>query len=117
MKLGCFIPQTRELRNGKLYQTSIERIMSNRGSLEEIANGDSSENVERQIPEIQTHLISQSFAQGVLPDIRRKAKVIPVPKHGSKLDVHIYRPISFLRVDSKVFERVKQKTLLTLRKI
>ena len=44
----------RELRNGKRYQTSIERIMSNHGSTEEIANRISSEIVEGEIPEIQT---------------------------------------------------------------
>ena len=44
----------RELRNGERYQASIERIMSDDGSTEEIANGNSSENVEREVSEIQT---------------------------------------------------------------
>ena len=46
--------ECRELRNEKRYQTSIERIMSNHGSSDEIANGVSSENVEGDIPEFQT---------------------------------------------------------------
>ena len=40
-----------ELRNGKRYQTSIERIMSNHGSTEEIVNRSLSENVEGGDPE------------------------------------------------------------------
>ena len=48
------ISEYRELRNGERYQASIERIMSDHGSTEEIANGNSSENVEREVSEIQT---------------------------------------------------------------
>ena len=44
----------RELKIGKRFQTSVERIMSNHGSTEEIANRSSSENVEGEIPEFQT---------------------------------------------------------------
>ena len=44
----------RELRNGERYQTSVERIMTNHGSTEEIANRRSSENVGREVPEFQT---------------------------------------------------------------
>ena len=44
----------RELRNGKRYRTSDEREMSHHGSTEEIANRSSSEDVEGQIPDIQT---------------------------------------------------------------
>ena len=44
----------RELKNGKRYQTSIERTMSNHGSTEEIANRSSLENVEGEVAEFQT---------------------------------------------------------------
>ena len=44
----------RGLKNGKRYRTSIERILRNHGSTEEIAKKCSSENVEREIPEFQT---------------------------------------------------------------
>ena len=49
-----FSTDYRELGNGKRYQTSIDRIMSNHGSTEEIDNGVSSKNVEGEIPEFQT---------------------------------------------------------------
>ena len=44
----------RELKNGKRYQTSLERILGNHGRKEEISNRSSSENVEGEIPEFQT---------------------------------------------------------------
>ena len=43
----------RELRNGKRYQTSIERPMNNHGSTGEFANRGSLENVEGEVPEFQ----------------------------------------------------------------
>ena len=54
----------REIRNGKHYQTSIERIISNHGSTEEIANGLSSENIEGDIPEFQT-LTQEAFNEQI----------------------------------------------------
>ena len=44
----------RELRNGKRYQTSIQRTMSDYGSTEENATGISSKNVDVEVSEIQT---------------------------------------------------------------
>ena len=44
----------RELRNGNRYQRSIERTMSDHGSTEENTSGISSENVGREVFEIQT---------------------------------------------------------------
>ena len=44
----------REFRNGKRYQTSIERTMGNHSRTEEIANRSSSENAKREIAEFQT---------------------------------------------------------------
>ena len=44
----------RELRNGKRYETSIERTVSDHGSTGDNATGISSENVEGEISEIQT---------------------------------------------------------------
>ena len=44
----------RDLRNGKLGQTSIECTLSNHGSTEEIADRNSSENFEGEVPEFQT---------------------------------------------------------------
>ena len=44
----------RKLRNGKRYQTSTERTMSNHGSTEELVNRSSSKNAEGEVPEFQT---------------------------------------------------------------
>ena len=44
----------RELRNGRRYQTSIERIMVDHGGTEENAPGISSKNVEGNVSELQT---------------------------------------------------------------
>ena len=44
----------RELRNGKWYNTAIERTMSENGSIEEHVTKKSSANVEREISETQT---------------------------------------------------------------
>ena len=43
----------RKLINGKRYQTSTERTMSNHGSTEELVNKSSSKNVEGEVPEFQ----------------------------------------------------------------
>ena len=44
----------RELRNGKLYQTSSGHKMSPHGSTAELMNRSSSENVEGESPEVET---------------------------------------------------------------
>ena len=49
-------------------------------------------------------LINCSFAQGVFPSDLKQAKVIPLHKGGSRLDENNYRPISLLKVGSKIFE-------------
>ena len=49
-------------------------------------------------------LINQSFSLGVFPDNLKVAKVIPVHKKGSKLDLTNYRPISLLSNIDKIFE-------------
>ena len=50
-------------------------------------------------------LINCSFAQGVFPSDLKQAKVIPLHKGGSRLDEKNYRPISLIKVWSKIFER------------
>ena len=44
----------RELRNGEPYYTSTKRTMRENGSIEENVTGNSSENVEGEVSEIQT---------------------------------------------------------------
>ena len=50
-------------------------------------------------------LINCSVAQGMFPSDLKQAKVIPLHKGGSRLDENNYRPISLLKVWSKIFER------------
>ena len=50
-------------------------------------------------------LINCSFAQGVFPSDLKQAKVIPLHKGESRLDENNYRPLSLLKVWSKIFER------------
>ena len=64
----------RELRNGKRYQTSIERTMSNHGSTGEIANRISSENVEGEVPGFQTltqEAVNEQIRGFIAPLIRQ----------------------------------------------
>ena len=53
-----------------------------------------------------TTIINQSLSSGLFPKELSKAKVLPLHKKGSKIDVNNYRPISLLNVLSKLFERV-----------
>ena len=57
------------------------------------------------------HIFNLSLAQGKFICDFKKAKVIPVHKKGSKLDVNNYRPISLLPVMSKILERIVYKRL------
>ena len=51
-------------------------------------------------------LINQTFSQGEFPDCLKIAKVIPLFKFGSKIDVDNYRSISLPPVLSKVLEKI-----------
>ena len=51
------------------------------------------------------HIINQEFYNGVFPK-ELMAKVIPVYKSGSTMELNNYRPISVLNTFSKVFERL-----------
>ena len=52
-----------------------------------------------------------SIKQGVFPEKMKMAKVIPIFKKGSKLNVENYRPISLLPVFSKILERLVHNRL------
>ena len=45
-------------------------------------------------------------SMGVFPDYLKKARVTPLSKEGDKCNLSNYKPISFLPVFSKVFEKV-----------
>ena len=53
-----------------------------------------------------TLIINQAFYDGVFPRELKIAKVIPIYKSGSTMELNNYRPISVLNIFSKVFERL-----------
>ena len=57
-------------------------------------------------------LVTNSFTQGIFPQSLKVAKVIPIHKEGSKLDVENYRPISLLSSFSKIYEKLMHCRLL-----
>ncbi len=56
-------------------------------------------------------IINTSFKLGSFPDRLKLAKVIPIFKNGSKIDVNNYRPISLLSVFSKIMEKIMHSRL------
>ena len=53
-------------------------------------------------------IVNSSLASGVFPSRMKTAKVVPIHKGGSKLDIQNYRPISLLSAFSKFFEKIMQ---------
>ena len=53
-----------------------------------------------------------SFSTGVFPAIPKTAKVIPIHKKNSKLEVSNYRPISLLSNIDKIFEKLMDSRLI-----
>ena len=51
-------------------------------------------------------IVNNSFKTGIYPDMFKVAKIIPLHKKGSKLDLTNYRPISLLSNLSKIFEKM-----------
>ena len=58
-------------------------------------------------------LINQSLIEGVFPDELKLAKVIPVFKAGSSMELSKYRPISVLIFVSKVYEKLMYNSLVS----
>ena len=56
-------------------------------------------------------IINKSFELGIFPKALKLAKVIPIFKAGSRLDVNNYRPISLLPTFSKIIEKIMHKRL------
>lgn len=56
-------------------------------------------------------LINNAITTGIFPDCLKIAKVSPIFKSKSKLDVNNYRPISVLSSLSKIFEKAIQRQL------
>ena len=52
------------------------------------------------------YVINSSFSQGIFPSSLKKARVVPIHKGGTKIDVANYRPISLLSSFSKIYEKL-----------
>ena len=59
------------------------------------------------------YLVEYMFTQGIFPDERKIAKVIPTYKTGSNQSVENYRPISLLSPFSKVIEKLIKSRLIS----
>ena len=59
------------------------------------------------------HIINLSLRSGSVPLEWKAAKVIPLFKSGSMVELDNYRPISILSVLSKILERIVYKQLLS----
>ena len=62
--------------------------------------------------EIITYLFNMSISQGKFPDALKNAKVIPIHKDDSRLEMSNYRPISLLPTLSKIFEKLMYSRLI-----
>ncbi len=62
---------------------------------------------------ILSDLINESFSSGTHPSLLKFAKVIPIFKAKSRLEVSNYRPISLLPIFNKIFEKLMHKRLTT----
>ena len=58
-------------------------------------------------------IINNSLAMGLVPDMAKLAKIIPIYKAKDKKDISNYRPTSLLPIISKILEQVVHKHLYT----
>ena len=63
--------------------------------------------------EIITFLFNMSISQGKFPDALKNAKVVPIHKDDSRLEISNYRPISLLPTLSKIFEKLMYARLIS----
>ena len=63
--------------------------------------------------EIITFLFNMSITQGKFPDALKNAKVVPIHKDDSRLEMSNYRPISLLPTLSKIFEKLMYARLIS----
>ena len=60
-----------------------------------------------------THIFNQSVSNGIFPDALKYAIVTPIYKKGPREDLSNCRPISVLKVYSKIFESLMKKHLIS----
>lgn len=53
-----------------------------------------------------TYIINKCLANGIFPDVWKKANVLPIPKNNNPTELSHFRPISILPTLSKVLERI-----------
>ena len=58
-----------------------------------------------------THIVNLSITLGIVPDELKMARVVPLYKKNSALDVSNYRPVSILSIISKVVEKAVYEQL------
>ena len=58
-----------------------------------------------------THLFNLSFETGIVPDLLKIAKVVPIYKKGEKYLPDNYRPISLLSIFEKILEKLMYRRL------
>lgn len=62
-------------------------------------------NTSHNMSKIMAFYVNNSFESGQFPDELKTAKIVPIHKNiGSKFDIKMYRPISILNIESKIFE-------------
>ena len=67
--------------------------------------------VREEISPALNHIIQSSLREGVFPQNLKRAKVVPIHKGGSRIDITNYRPISLLSCFSKIYEKVMHARL------
>ena len=58
------------------------------------------------VSQVLCDLFNESFSKGIFPDYMKLAMIIPIYKRKSKLKVSSYRPVSVLRILSKILEKM-----------
>ena len=60
-----------------------------------------------------TQIINASMSSGIVPDVFKRTRTIPIHKSKSKTDINNYRPISLVSSFSKLLERIVKSRLMS----